>query len=494
MAPKRRPSRLSASFVKTVTQPRKYGDGRGGHGLALVVKARANGGVAKSWTQRVSIRGGPERNLGLGTYPEVSLADARAIARNNSRLARAGIDPREKDKRASLFAEAAEFVFGRDCAKWGVGHQRNVRRFLDNHILPALGTRRVDAIEMKDIAGLMEPIWMSIPNTARKVLAYTGRILDHCVLEGDIESNPVNEAIRRGLGSNGYEVEHFPSVPHHLVGQAMSRVRQTNRADIATKLCLRAVMLTACRQGEVRKMTWDEIRWKDIESRADWNDHTWDEVDWDKLEDGSVKTIVWWIPAEHTKMDKAHRIPVSTALLSVLREARELRDTRASDHVFPSPYPPHGAIQKSTPQYLCRRLKLGGTPHGFRSSFRDWCAESNVPFEVAELALAHELPPVVRAYVRTDLLEARAELMERWAEYLQGTLSDGWKWTAGSEEDSRQLEILSKQLGTLTEQLSDYAKQNASLVDLLIAAEKRAAAAEIRMAEMEDELGRLRVA
>ena len=147
-------------------------------------------------------------------------------------------------------------------------------------------------------------------------------------------------------------------------------------------------MLTACRSGDVRGATWDEI---DLENE------------------------VWAIPGERMKVHRAHRVPLSSGARAMLIQSMELRDR--SNLVFPSVT--GRALSDSTISKLVRENGIAAVPHGFRSSFRDWCGEcSGAPREVAEAALAHAVGGVEGAYARSDLFERRRTLMQAWSDYL----------------------------------------------------------------------------
>ena len=181
-------------------------------------------------------------------------------------------------------------------------------------------------------------------------------------------------------------------LPYGDVAGALDRI-DTSGASLATRLCVRFVALTACRSGEVRGARWDEI---------------------------DLDAATWTIPGDRMKAGKAQRVPLTEAALDVLRQAETHRDR--SGLVFPSPR--GRQLSDNTLSKLFRDLGLPGTPHGLRSSFRDWCAETGKPRELAEAALAHTVGGVEGAYFRSDLFEARRRLMADWARFLAG---DGGK-------------------------------------------------------------------
>ena len=205
------------------------------------------------------------------------------------------------------------------------------------------------------------------------------------IAQGYRDDNPAGDAVSAALPKNGARQEHHPALPHAEVGEALRKVRESD-ASPAAKLAFEFQVLTAARSGEVREARWDEI------SRA-----------------------TWTVPAERMKMRREHRVPLSNRAIQVLDEARTLID--GSGLLFPSPTG-RGPLSNSTLLKLLRELALKAVPHGFRSSFRDWAAETGQPRELAEQALAHANPNKVEAaYARSDLLHQRAVLMEAWARY-----------------------------------------------------------------------------
>ena len=473
-AKKKRGARLTPSFVKTVTTPHTYGDGRGGHGLSLVVTERAKGGVAKSWRQNIQVKDGKKPNLGLGTYPAVSLGEARQKAEANAIIGAQGIDPRDADDGIPTFGEAAKKVVDRDSETWSEDRQRSIWSILKNHALPKLGHKPVNEISSDDVGDVLDPIWVSKPPTARKLLSFLRRIFAWCKRQGFITESPVPSDIKDGMAKVQHEVQHHPALPFYRVVEAIEAIRQST-VDTATKLCLINGSLTGCRPGESRKAEWCEVRWREIRSTKDWDDDEgWEEVDWDNLEANSHKTIVWVIPAGHAKKRRPHRVPVSIMHLQLLKETRGISGPmRAPNLIFPSP--PHGGtLHSSSLRDAFRNLGLQAVSYGFRSTFRDWCSRAGVPFEVAELAVAHKLPPVVAAYVRDDLLENRVRLMQAWSDLLEGKLPTDWKWNEEADESIK--------------------KELEELKGLLINFAQRADKAEARQAELEAELLRLKAA
>ena len=384
-----RPRRLSASFVRTVNRPGRYGDGRGGFGLSLLVKPRSAGGFSKTWSQRV-ILGGKPVNIGLGAYPVVTLAEARDEALRNRRAIAQGRDPRARAPLVPTFEEAVEQVIAIHAQGWKKGGKSEAqwRSSLHRFVLPHLGHLPVNAIQPRDIMGVLLPIWNTLPETARRIRRRIGVVMKWAVAQGYRRDNPVGDALSAALPRNASAPRHFRALPFAQVAAALQKVRA---APVYPTRALSFEFLTLCavRSGESRHARWDEI---DLES------------------------AVWTIPAERMKARRTHRVPLSRQALLVLSAARGLGEDSAL--VFPAP---HGRpMNDASLSRLCRELDLGCVPHGMRSSFRDWAAEcSDAPREVCELALAHvHSNRVERAYRRTDLFDRRRELMQEWADYV----------------------------------------------------------------------------
>ena len=384
-----RPYRLSARFVATIEQPGRYGDGRGSGGLSLLVKHTARGHLAKSWAQRISVDG-RQRNLGLGSWPHVSLAEAREKCALNLAARRRGELVTGRLRTVPTFEEAVEKVIAVHRAGWKDGGRQEKlwRASLRDHAMPKLGGRPVNRINTSDVMAVLLPIWNEKRVTARRVRHRISAVMRWAVAQGYREDNPAGEAIGAALPRNAVQVRHLPALPYAAVAHAIETVRGSG-AYPATVLAFEFLVLTACRSGEVRGALWKEIN---LEARE------------------------WCVPAERMKTKREHRVPLSTGALAVLHEAQRLAD--GSGLVFPSA---RGcALSEVAISAMVRNLGIGAVPHGFRSSFRDWAAEcSDAPREVCELALAHvNTNAIEAAYRRTDLFERRRALMEQWARFL----------------------------------------------------------------------------
>ena len=380
---------LSATFVRNANKPGRYGDGRGGLGLGLLVRPALRGGLNKSWTQSVRIDGRPT-SLGLGRYPVVTLAMARERALENARAIAQGHDPRRSGKAVPTFAEALETVIGIHAPHWKDrrGSERQWRTSLAAYALPRLGAKTVDAVTSADVMAVLLPIWSTKRVTASRVRQRIGAVMKWAVAQGLRADNPASDAISAALPRTAAVRRHQRALPHAEVRAALALVRGCDVSP-GIRLAFEFLVLTATRSGEVRNARWEEI------------DHD---------------AAVWTIPAARMKNGREHRVPLSDRALEVLDEASEL--VGEDGWVFPSPR--GRVIPQKYLSELMRALQVDAVPHGFRSSFRDWAAEcSDAPREVCELALAHvNGDRVEAAYRRSDLFEKRRALMADWAAYV----------------------------------------------------------------------------
>ena len=387
--------RLSFQFVKNVAHSGRKGPDKHFDEHGLILRVRASG--SKHWIWRGTVRG-RRRDLGLGTFPYVSLGEARERAFEYRRLAKAGEDPAalrvpagatevEVKSDAPTFRKTAAAVIeihrptwrnAKSAAQWEAS--------LRDYAYPVLGDMRVDEIGSADVLRVLRPIWNVKRETAQRVRQRVSTVMKAAIADGHRLDNPAGDALTAALPKGGPKQRHQRALPHREVEAALETVRRSN-AHPTTKLAFEFLVLTAARSGEVRLMTWDEL---DL--------------------DGGL----WTVPASRMKAGREHRVPLSDRAVEVLAEAEELRE---NDLVFPSAT--GRCMSDSTLSKLLRDLGINAVPHGFRSSFRDWCGESGQSRELAEAALAHTIRNKAEAaYARTDLLERRRRLMEVWSGYL----------------------------------------------------------------------------
>ena len=375
---------LTVAKLKALSTPGLHGDGGT---LYLHVAPRGS----KSWIQRLTVNG-TRRDIGLGGWPLVTLAEARDLAFENRRLARRGGDPLADKRRtkAPTFREAAA-----NRARWRNNKTTaNWLQGMAKRVLPVLGDMPVNSIGREDVLRILTPIWTSRPEIARKLRSRIRATLAWAQAHGHVEHNAAGEGIDGALPAMPAVKAHFRAMPYGEVGAALE-VIEASRASMAAKASLGFLVLTACRSGEARGATWSEI---DLEARE------------------------WRIPASRMKGGAEHRVPLSDAAVAALESVQPLRDRH--DLVFPSPSRPGKALSDMTLTKVLRDTGLAdrATVHGFRTAFRTWAAEkTNADHAVMELCLAHHVGTAVeRAYARSDLFDKRRRLMGQWGAYLAG--------------------------------------------------------------------------
>ena len=385
---------LSAARVKALKEPGRYSDGGGLH--LFISKAGR-----KSWVHRITIEG-RRRDIGLGGFPSVSLAQAREQAIANRTAIAGGRDPAADRRRPAMptFKEAALAVHEANRPLWrNVKHATGWIRSLERHAMPILGGIPIDRIGSADVLRVLTPIWTTKPETARRVRQRMRTVFRWAMAHGFTVTNPAGEAIDGGLPRMPKVRAHFRSLPYQEVGSALETV-EASRASVPAKLCFRFLVLTAVRSGEARGATWDEV---------------------------DLAGQLWRIPSERMKAGVEQRVPLSGQALEVLAEASALRDE--SGLVFPSPLKPGIPMSDMTLTKILRSTGLAerATVHGFRSSFKNWTLEqTETPWAVSEAALAHTLGnSTEQAYARSDLFERRRSLMQLWADYIAGSRGTG---------------------------------------------------------------------
>ncbi|WP_299899948.1 integrase arm-type DNA-binding domain-containing protein [uncultured Ruegeria sp.] len=385
-------NKLNAPTLKSAT-PGKYSDGGG-----LWFHRREDGGA--QWFLRITVHG-RRREMGLGSFPEVSLKEVRQEAESWRAVARRGIDPikererlkREEVSKLHLLKDVAEDAFeSRKAELKGDGKAGRWYSPLELHVLPKLGKVPVVELDQKDIRDTLAPIWHDKADTARKAMNRLSIVMRHAAALGlnvDLQATDKAKAL---LGKQRHKAKNIPAMPW----QDVPAFYQSLDGGTVTELALRLLILTAVRSFPLRNLHLDQI-------------------DCD----------VWTIPAEAMKgrrdATKSFRVPLSKEAMTVVEMAKPL----ARDGLL-FPGVRRGVISDMTMASFMKRSKLVERPHGFRSSFRDWVAETqSVPFEVAETCLGHVVGgSVERSYKRTDFLEQRRAIMACWGQYTtQNSLS-----------------------------------------------------------------------
>jgi integrase len=378
---------LTAVKVKAAVKGGRYADG---NGLYLVVDRSG----AKRWLLRTVVQG-RRRDIGLGGVSLVSLADARERAAQYRRTARLGGDPLAEKRAASIriptFAQAAESVHVEHKPAWrNPKHAAQWITTLRTYAVPVLGARPINQIDTPDILKVLAPIWLTKPETARRVRQRMRTVLDWAKAAGYRNGeNPV-DGVTKGLPKQPDGNGHHAALAYADVPGFITDLRASAVGD-AAKLAFEFMILTATRTSEVLRAMWDEI---------------------------DLDRAVWTIPAARMKAGREHRVPLSPRCIEILLQAKQFSD---SSYVF-SGRSPQKPLSNTVFLMALRHMKVTITAHGFRSAFRDWASEStSFPNEVCEMALAHTISNKTEAaYRRGDLFEKRRALMSTWAEYVVG--------------------------------------------------------------------------
>ena len=381
--PRLKRNALSARMVRHA-RPGSHVDGNG-----LMLRVRAGG--ARSWVQRLMVHG-RRVDIGLGSADLVPLAEARRIAADNRAVARTGGDPRRA--RTVTFAEAEPPARAEKAETWRDGSRslRDWNASMAAYVLPKLGRMHVGAVASADVKRVLRPLALAGKHaTARMVAGRIAAVLEWAEVENLREpagsGRAAVETVMRSL-PKAAEVRHHRALHFSDVASALDRVDGHPRIGRMVQLAIRFGVLTAARQAEVRRASWDEF---------------------------DLDAAVWTVPAAHMKRGRAHRVPLSTGALAALDAARRLTD--GSGLAFPGPG--GGELGKSTVAKALARAEVGATAHGFRSSFKDWARHEGVDELLSEFALAHvEGSRTVAAYARDDQLERRRPVMQAWCEFV----------------------------------------------------------------------------
>lgn len=395
---------LTALEVARLAAPGLHAVG-GVAGLALQVKDSG----ARSWSLRVVV-GRARREIGLGGFPSVTLAQAREKARRLREGIEQGADPVDERRaarsaliaaqaKALTFKAAAEAYIEAQEAGWrNAKHGQQWRNTLETYAYPVIGSLMVRDVAMPHVLAVLEPIWREKTETASRLRGRIEKVLDWAKGRGYRSGdNPAawkgNLDAQLAAPRKVAAVEHHPALPAAEMHAFMLKLRDVGGMGARA---LEFAILTAARSGEGRGAQWDEI---DLDAK------------------------VWVIPAGRMKASKEHRVALSAAAVRLLKALPKIDD----GHVFPSAK--GGALSDATLAAVLRRMGIPpdkAVPHGFRSTFRDWAGEhTSHPREVIEHALAHRLKDKAEAaYARGDLMEKRRRLMEDWAAFLARPMGD----------------------------------------------------------------------
>lgn len=385
---------FSSLEVKRTARPGLHAVG-GVPGLCLQVSPSG----AKSWILRVLVNG-RRREIGIGGYPDVMLAEARERARSIRLQIRDGVDP-VADRRARRAAQRAKVnavTFEQAARKWHQSKQSEYRNpkhaaqvlsTIETYVVPVIGNMPVERVGLKEVLAVLQPIWADKTETASRLRGRIESVLAWATVSGHRSGdNPARwkgnlDAVLAQPGKIA-RVKHHAALPIGELPEFFARLRQ--QSGMAAR-ALEFLILTAARSGEVRGATWTEL---------------------------DTDVGVWTVPAERMKAGREHRVPLSLNARTLLER---LPVFAGSDYVFSAPR--GGMLSDMSISAVMRRMNADAVPHGFRSTFRDWAAEhTEYAGEIAEMALAHTISNKVEAaYRRGDLLAKRRQMMSDWADY-----------------------------------------------------------------------------
>ena len=383
---------LSAIEIKRLTEP---GTHRVGTVPGLMLRIGDNGG--KYWLLRTTVQG-KRTDIGVGSYPETGLADAVKQAKELKTKIKDGINPVAERIKPALVAKqtfkavAAAYIDSHKAGWKNEKHGQQWANTLETYASPFIGDKHVGDVTVADVLALLQPIWATKNETATRVRNRVELVLGYGMALGYMPRG-LNPASWRGnldsllpKPSKVATVEHHPAVDYKAAMAFLARLKEM--PGIGAR-CLEFTMLTACRSGEARLAVWAEI---DMEGK------------------------VWSIPADRMKAGRAHRVPLSDAVVKLLKSLPRIEGEVL---VFPG-MKPGKPLSDMTLTACMRRLNVEAVPHGLRSTFRDWAAETtSYPGEVVEMALAHAVGNATEAaYRRGDLFDKRRGLMNAWASYL----------------------------------------------------------------------------
>ena len=404
--------KLSPLKVERLKAPGLHSDGGG-----LYLQISANG--ARSWIFRYRMGGRKTpRDMGLGSLNDVSLAAARLNAAAKRGQIQQGIDPIEARKRDKVVAalDLSKAITFKDCAEAYIAAHREGWRnekhaaqwtaTLEVYAYPKLGKLPVRDVDVGHVLKVLEQkcddlegkptFWSGKTETASRVRGRIEVILDWAkVRQYRAGENPARWRgnLEHSLPARNkvQKVTHHAALPYAEMGTFMQSLRHE---EATAARALEFLILTATRTSEAIGVRWDEI-------------------DQDKA--------LWVIPADRMKTGKEHRIPLSAPALAIIKQ---LAKTKESEFVFPGVKKGKALSTNALLKHLTRMDRNDITAHGFRSTFRDWAAEStNYPRDVAEMALAHTIGDKVEAaYRRGDLMEKRKRMMDDWAKFC-GTIA-----------------------------------------------------------------------
>lgn len=399
----KRAKELSAIEVKRLEHP---GKGRNvtfsvGGQSGLLLQITPNG--AKSWLLRAVV-GGKRREIGLGPYPDVSLAKARERAAEKRDAIWRGIDPAPVQRQSLAFAKAADLYLADKLDEFrNEKHRKQWRATLDTYAVKVIGSKSVADITVQDIQRVLAPIWATKTETASRLRGRIESVLAWATVQGHRKGdNPARwkgnlDAILPKPGKVAKQDNH----PALSLADAAAWFADLRGKDGMGARALEFLAMTAARSGEVRGATWAEVDFKES---------------------------IWTIPAARMKAGREHRVPLTAEAVELLKALLPEDQRKPDACIFPAVKGGQlsdmtlSAVMRRMPGYMDPRNNRPAVPHGLRSTFRDWTAErTDYPRDMAEIALAHTVgSEVERAYRRGDMIEKRRAMMAAWGRFLRG--------------------------------------------------------------------------
>ena len=383
----KKPYRLTAAFVHSVTRPGRYGDRRGGHGLSLRVKPAKNGGRSKTWSQRIRINGKPFQ-AGLSSYPVVTLARAREKALDNARRVERGEDISKPQTPVPTLFEAFDIVIALRLPKW-TGENTLSNWLRSKQVFDEIGSTPVSAIESKQVQDILAGILHRNESKPYKARSHLSIVMRWAMTQGYRSTNPAPSDILAVFGKPSPPVHHR-TMPYNDLGEALAKLRDAEHIWWANRLALIFLALTGVRSKNVRLATWAEI---------------------------DIPNACWTLANTRMKGRKAHQVPLSRQALQVLAYAKLLGN--GTDIIFPPERAHH--IQASNLAKLTTRLNIASKPHGFRQCITNWADGSIKPYPngAVEMLIAHVPSKATRAAYKTDdFYDLRTPIMQDWADFV----------------------------------------------------------------------------
>lgn len=393
-------------------------DLRDGGGLFLRVTAKGSKTWVLRYTSPTGLRAGKQREMGLGTYPDVSLTAARASATEARSVVNRGLDPidaRDAERQAAVEAAAqraaastlgdyADRVFLPEVLKGfaNAAHRQQWQATFRTHFA-SLRDKKLADVTKRDVLQVLKPLWAEKYVTASRSRERLERLYSHAAQNHAFDGE--NPALWRHFDQTLFRPNqmtrgHHASIPHADVPAFIAKLRD-RQGDSMAALMLEFIALAACRTGEARFAVWSEV---------------------------DLDRAVWTIPAGRMKMRRPHVVPLTPRMVEILKEVgrRRTTDVTPEDPVFSGPTEGK-PLSEMACLMLMKRMDYGDfTAHGLRATFKGWAmTATEFARELIEEQLAHQLGAVEAAYVRTSAIERRRVMMEAWQAHLNGEAPAG---------------------------------------------------------------------